>query len=209
MILRKIEREQIVSLHLSTVWFSTGIELFSLGDFTNIISLTLLNFQHMRSIHIYEQYFPKLIRFSLWYDNEVNFDRLNNILQQVRKPIKRLEIHCGGVLCNHHRTDSSNTGYSQKLKVEYFLLDLGHLLLPSMIECIQSYKSCFLMTTINLIKTMPSVRHVHLIANKHNLDELLDANELWKSLGDVCHQLRKITVEVLGTMLENEQLSQS
>ena len=205
---QKIEPEQIVSLRLNTILFSSWSELVSLDIFTNVISLTLLSFQgrHLTSTCIYETHFPKLIRLSLWYDNEVNFTRLNNILKQLCKSIKRLEIHCERALCTHSFTDSLNTKSDQILTIEYILLDVGHVSLPSMNECSESHKSCFLMIIINLMKMMLNIRHVHLITNKHNLEKLLDTNE-WKSLVNVCHQLKKITVEVLGSILEKEKLS--
>ncbi len=56
------------------------------------------------------------------------------------------------------------------------------------------------------MKKMLNIRHVHLITNKQNLEKLLDMNE-WKSLVNVCHQLKKITVELLGSISEKEQLS--
>jgi hypothetical protein len=209
MIRQKIEPEQIVSLRLNTILFSSWSELVSLDVFTNVISLTLLSFQgrHLTSTCIYETHFPKLIRLSLWYDNEINFTRLNNILKQLCKPIKRLEIHCERVLCTHSLKDSLNTKSNQILTIEYFLLDVGHVSLPSMNECSENHKSCFLMIIINLMKTMLNIRYVHLITNKYNLEKFLDTNE-WKCLVNVCHQLKKITVEVLGSILEKEQLLQ-
>jgi len=208
MIRQKIEPEQIVSLRLNTILFSSWSELVPLDVFTNVISLTLLSFQgrHLTNTDIYERHFPKVIRLSLWYDNEVNFTWLNNILKQLYKPIKRLEIHCEGVLCTHHLTDTLNTGSDQILTVEYFLLDVRHASLPSMNECSKNHKSCFLMIIIYLMKKMLNIRHVHLITNKQNLEKLLDMNE-WKSLVNVCHQLKKITVEVLGSISIKEQLS--
>jgi len=209
MICQKIEPEQIVSLRLNTILFSSWSELVPLDVFTNVISLTLLSFQgrHLTNTNIYERHFPKLIRLSLWYDNEVNFKRLNDILKQLWKPIKNVEIHCERALCNHHLTDSLNTKSDQILSVEYFLFDIGRVSLPSMNECFERHKSCFLMIIINLMKKMLNIQHVHLITNKHNLEKLLDINE-WKCLVNVCHQLKKITVEVLGSISEKEQWSQ-
>jgi hypothetical protein len=54
---------------------------------------------------------------------------------------------------------------------------------------------------------MPNIRYVHLINNKYNLEELLDANE-WKSLIRICYQLKTITIEALKSISKIDQLSE-
>jgi hypothetical protein len=207
MILRTIKPEQIVSLRLNTILYSLTSELASLAGLTNVISLSLLNFHCTYLINKYEEYFPELFRLSLWYDNEVNFNILTTILKHILRPIKRLEIHCSGAICTHCHWDPLNTRYANNFTVEYFLIDIGHFPLPSTRECYENHKSCFLITTIDLMKKMPNIRHVRVITNKYNLEELLDANE-WKSLKNICFKLKTITLEVLGSMIEKEELLQ-
>jgi hypothetical protein len=207
MIFQKIKPEQIVSLRLNTILIWTTSELAPLAGLQDVISLTLLNCHRIDLIYQYEEYFPRLIRLSFWYDNEINFSTLSTILKQLKRPIKRLEIHCGGVLCPHSDCDRFYMGYRKNFTIEYFLIDIGHFPLPSTNECCHEYRSCFLMTITDFIKSMANIQHVRLITNRFNLEELLDANE-WKSLISVCYQWKTITMEVWGSMLEKEELSQ-
>jgi hypothetical protein len=207
MILQKINPGQIVSLHLNTVQLGLEITFSSLSIFTNIISLTLLNPLHVQQINNYAAYCPKLICLSLWYDDEVSFRTVSDILQQLNRPIRRFEIHCSGALCTHHHLDQLNQTYRQNFIVEYFLLDVGHFPLPSMNECYQQQKSCFLMAIIDFIKSMHNIRYVRLITNRYNIDKVFDWNE-WKNLINTCQHLKKITVETLQSMLSGEQFVQ-
>jgi len=198
--------EQIISLHLNENSFSKMQELNSSIIFMNVISLTLLNYQSMNSINEYKEYFPNLIRLCLSYDNQVNFNMLNEISSQFWSSIKRFEIHCAGPLCKHYNINEFNMRYLRNYTIEYFLLDVGHLPLPSMYECWKFQESCFLMITIDLIRKIHNVRHVHLIIiNEYSLKKLLNANE-WTKLANTCHQLKKITLQVMGSISEDQQL---
>jgi hypothetical protein len=207
MIFPQIKSEQIVSVNLNTMLFCKTPGLASLSVFTNVISLILLKCQHVPAISQYEKYFPNLIRLSLWYDNEINLITLSNILNQLQRPIKRLEIHCTGILCPHYHSNWVNMGCTQNFTIEYFLIDIGQFPLPSTNECCHEYRSCFLTTITDLIKRMANIRHVRLITNRFNLEQLFDANE-WKSLINVCYQWKTITMEVWRSVLEKEELSQ-
>jgi hypothetical protein len=192
MILQTIKPEQIVSLRLNTTLFSIPSQLASLAVFTNVISLTLLKLQGVYYLDTYEEYFPKLIYLSLWYEKEVNFNELAYILNALQRPIKRLEIHCRESVFTQSDTNQLDMRHTQNLTVEYLLIDTGHSSFPS---------------TIDFIKTMPNIRYVHLITNKYNLEELLDANE-WKSLIRICYQLKTITIEALKSISKIDQLSE-
>ena len=206
MILRKMKPEQIISLHLNEHSFSKMQELNSSIIFVNVISLTLLNYQSMNSINEYKEYFPNLIRLCLSYDNQVNFNMLNEISSQFWSSIKRFEIRCAGPLCKHYNINEFNMRYLRNYTIEYFLLDVGHLPLPPMYECWKFQESCFLMITIDLIRKIHNVRHVHLIIiNEYSLKKLLNANE-WTKLANTCHQLKKITLQVMGSISEDQQL---
>jgi hypothetical protein len=207
MILQTIKPEQIVSLRLNTNLFSIPSQLASLAVFTNVISLTLLKLQGVFYLDTYEEYFPKLIYLSLWYEKEVNFNELAYILNALQRPIKRLEIHCRESVFTQSHTNQLDMRHTQNLTVEYLLIDTDHFSFPSTNECYQNQKSCFLITTIDFIKTMPNIRYVHLINNKYNLEELLDANE-WKSLIRICYQLKTITIEALKSISKIDQLSE-
>ncbi len=87
-ILQKIKSEQIVSLRLNAMLIWAASELAPLVVLQDVISLTLLNCHRINSINEYEDYFPNLIRLSLWYDYEINFSTLSTILKQLQRPIK-------------------------------------------------------------------------------------------------------------------------
>ncbi|CAF3060226.1 unnamed protein product [Rotaria sp. Silwood2] len=205
MILRKLKPKQIVSLRLNTIWYWTQPELESLVISTNVISLTLLNFQEINSINKCETYFPNLIRLSLWYDNEVSVGFLNRIFEYLRRSIKRFEVHCPALTCSHYFSNQYNMTFSKNIGIEHFLLDISHFPLSSMNDCLQQNESCFLMTTIDFIQDMSNIRDVRLITNKYNINKLLDLNE-WRRLVDNCFLLKKITLKILGNILQDEEL---
>ncbi|CAF3881917.1 unnamed protein product [Adineta steineri] len=194
MVLWKIRPEQIVSLRLNPSLLFPEIPSFMLHSFSNLISLTLVNPMHAGEINKYAFYFPKLICLSLYYDNEADFLEIRSILSQIREPIKRFEIHCAGAFCTHYNGYELYQSSLQDWNVEYFLIEIGPLLLPSMSQCIQGCKSCFLATTLKFMNTMINIRHVRLITDKCNLDQFLDWNE-WKTSTSNCKKLKTITVE--------------
>ncbi|CAF3641506.1 unnamed protein product [Rotaria sp. Silwood1] len=204
-IARKLKPEQIVSLRLDTTWYSTQSELDSLIMFTNVISLTLLNFQEIKSIKQYEKYLPKLIRLSLWYDHEVSLGFFSRITEYMPSSIKRFEIHCSALACSHFYTDQYSMISLNKPAIEYFLLDMGEFSLPSISNCLQQHQSCILMTTIDLITTMTHIRHVRLITNTYNVMSTVDLNQ-WSRLAKGFHQLKKITLKIMGNMLYDDEL---
>ncbi|CAF2637299.1 unnamed protein product [Rotaria sp. Silwood2] len=204
-IARKIKPEQIVSLRLDTTWYSTQSELDPLVSFTNVISLTLLNFQEIKSIKEYKKYLPKLIRLSLWYDNEVSLGFLSRIVQYMQSSIKRLEIHCSALTCSHSYLDQYSMVIFNNLTIEYFLLDMGKFSLPSINTCLQQHQSCILTTTINLITAMTNIRHVRLITNTYNVMNTLDLNQ-WNRLATGFRQLMTIILKIMGNMLYDEEL---
>jgi hypothetical protein len=137
--------------------------------------------------------------------NTISFWSEVDLLNNFPRPIKRFEIHCAGVLCTHYDADQLSMRNTQNWTIGYFLLDVGHFPLVSMNECLKNYQSCVLMTTINFIKKMCNIRYVRIITHKYNLDKLVDANE-WKNLVHDCHHLKKVTLEVLGSMLQRDAL---
>ncbi|CAF4273236.1 unnamed protein product, partial [Rotaria sp. Silwood2] len=205
MIIRKLKSKQIVSLRLNTIWYWTQPELDSLVISTNVISLILLNLQEINSINKCETYFPNLIRLSLWYDNEVSVRFLNRIFEYLSRSIKIFEVHCPALACSHYFSNQYNMTFSKNIGIEHFLLDISHFPLSSMNDCLHKNESCFLMTTIDFIQDMSNIRDVRLITNKYNINKLLDLNE-WRRLVDNCFLLKKITLKILGNILQDEEL---
>jgi hypothetical protein len=91
--------------------------------------------------------------------------------------------------------------------IKYFYLDMNQFLLTSMMSCSDRPNSYFLNTFFHLIKSMKNIEYVHLNTNDSTIKKLLDINE-WKSLVRECHQLKKITLNVLGSVLQDQQLIQ-
>jgi hypothetical protein len=131
MILQKIDAEQIVSLRFKAVYLGPKTALDYLSTSINIVSLTLLNIQSIEQFIEYHTIFSNLTFLSLWYDNEVDLDRLSNIFQHFRSRIKQFEVHNAGSLCTHDSSGQSNIEYIANTTIEYFLLDVGHFPLSS------------------------------------------------------------------------------
>jgi hypothetical protein len=201
-ILRRFKPEQIISLQLNgnELWLEQHLNIFN-----KVICLTLLNFPYKNPINQYENWFTNLISLSLCYDNEVNFIMLTNIFNQPWTRIKRLEIHCAGILCPHYNGNKLIKRFWLNSTVEYFLLDVGHFPLISINNCFKQYTLCSLITTIDFIKTMTNIRYIYLIINKYDIKSLLDINQ-WITLVTDCVHLRKVNIQVLGSSLEDQQL---
>jgi hypothetical protein len=201
-ILRKLNPEQIVSMKIDAKQQFLERELASLTTLNKITSISLLNLQQTDKINIYEAYLRNLTCISLWYDNEITYDIIASIINQVYSPIKRFEIHSPGALCIHYCPSERNTGSMINSSIEYLLIDMSHFPLTSIKNCLQCYPSCLLMTIIDFIKSLPNIHHVCLITNKYNLTNLLDVKE-WNRLLDLSRKLKKVTLRVLDSVLED------
>jgi len=200
MVLQKSNPEYIVSLRLKSHYF----DFASSAIFTNIISLTLVNFEDLSKIQECKTCFPKLISLSLWYDEAVDYNRLSVIFQKLRNPIKRLELHSAKTIHTSYFNNERIREFMQNTTIEYFLLDIDYINSNLMKNFVGGYDACFLNKTIHFIKHMINIRYVHLMINYFNLEKFLDENE-WKNLINECHQLRKIKLQVTGDMLEDKE----
>jgi hypothetical protein len=204
MIFKTIKLEQIVSLQIdaSRLWSKSDLTIFN-----HITSLNLYNIEHKDHIHNYEESFPNLNYLSLYYDNELDFKDLFVIVNRFQRSIKRLEIHCAAVLCPSLFQHPLDLQFRPNITIEYFLLDIRHFPLNLMNRCFLNYQSCFLMQIVTLIKIMKNIRYIHFLTSQYNIEKLLDINE-WRRLIDECYQLKKVTLQVIGNGLQNEQLIQ-
>ena len=205
MVCRKINLEQIVSLQLNTIQSYYTTELCPLNLFNNVTTLILLNLHNMTQISEYTTHFPMLNCLSLWYDSEINFHLSISMLQNMRSSMKRFEIHCSASVCSHYFTNHFYSGPRRNMPIEYFLLDVAqHPFLP-VDRCYRQHNTCLLMTIIDFMKYMQNIRYVRLITNKYNLHRLLGVNE-WQSLALDCNQLKKMTLQVMGIIVQDEPL---
>ncbi|CAF1450233.1 unnamed protein product [Rotaria sordida] len=206
-ILRKIKSNEIISLRLNSDESKLYMISNYLSLFNNVISLNLVNLEIMQQISEYEIYFPKLTCLSLCYNNEIGFNLLQNVLSYLPKSIRRFEIHCAGVLCTHYDIDEFNIESIYNFNIEYFLLDIGQFQLTSANECYQHYESCFLNTIYDLIQWMRRIQCFRLIINKYNVKKLLQVDH-WKNFLYKCNSLNKITLQVIGGILENDEIQE-
>lgn len=204
MIFRTIQPEQIVSLRLDTQLYFTESQLTLLAGLTNVVSLNLLNFQSINLIHIYEEYFPQLTHLSLWYDNEVDLNRLFTIMNYIRSPIRRFEIYCGEIICSHQGYSQLSYGIMNNFTVNYFLIDISHSSLPLTNACCLQYVSCSLTIIIDFIKKLNNIRHIHFITNRYHLNELLDEYQ-WNFVAFYCKKLKTINIEIRENISEEQE----
>jgi len=156
----------------------------------------------------YEEFFPNLAYLSLYYDNEIiNIGHLSVIISQLQSSIKRLEIHCAASSYPRYFQLLLNLIDVPQTTIEYFLIDIHRFPVNLPNQYYMNHQSCFSIQILHLIKIMKNIRYIHLIVNKYNIENLLDVNE-WKILISNCCQLKKVTVKVMGTILQDEKLIQ-
>ena len=205
MILRIFQYKQIVSLELSTYNFLTMSPLDWLSRLTGIISLTLFNLHQSIFLPHYTRHFPNLTRLSLSYDDAVNFDTIQSIIRFLPPTIQRFEVHCNVAICHHSSQYFLEIRHAQNLTIRYLLIDIGYTPLPSLNGCLQNHQSCFLKSTIDLIRTLVNIRQVRFLTSKDNLKKLLDADE-WRTVFVDCPELNKIRMDILEGSSERDLL---
>ncbi|CAF4694151.1 unnamed protein product, partial [Rotaria socialis] len=198
-ILPKLKAKQVISLRLTTNWFCTEQDLSRLNSFSDIFTLTLLNFPDIKLINIYQNYFPQIKNLCLWYDSEVNFTLFHDLFGYLNYSIKRFEVHCPGYVCSHSNPDQCKIAFCGAYEIKYFLFDLSNFPLSPTSDCTNQWPSCFLITIVDLIKYMPSLQYFQLITNMDSISKLLDLKE-WIRMTSYCPCLAKITLRVLGRM---------
>ena len=203
-VLQTLNPEQIASFRIDTIHTKIDRYLSTTLKLTNIVSLTLFNSTDVLEINQNISQFPHLLCLSLSYDREVDFIIMASVFRQLCKPLKRLEIHGIGAFCMHFYEYLLISSAASNAHVKSLLIEVGHLLLPSRNQCRQEYQFCFLTTIKDLLSAMGSIRHVRLITDKHNLDQVLDWNQ-WTTLINKCSQLKTITVETWRYTSSGEQ----
>jgi hypothetical protein len=204
MILRQIKPEQVVSLHLDAFKFPTTRILTTFVMLTNVISLTLVNFQQIKEINQYEKVFPNLIRLSLRYSDAIDFYIFSSILSHLPSSMKKFEIYCVRSGCTHSYNSQESYKYTQNDTIKHFLLDICHYRMPVKNTC-HYYKSCFWKTIADLIKNMCNLQRIQLVINKTNLEELLDLSE-WRRMMHTCRHLKNVILQVNRKMVQNRKL---
>jgi hypothetical protein len=141
--------------------------------------------------------YPNLTRLSLTYDNEVDYELLNGILNRLKQKIQRFEIYCSEILGNQNDENSLNQTSNVITSIKYFLLNTGHYGRTSTNRYLQHYKPIFFITKIGFISKIPYIQYIHLIIKSNDIEHFLD-HEQWKIPVQTCFSLKKITLKVLG-----------
>ncbi|CAF1465902.1 unnamed protein product [Rotaria sordida] len=207
-LIKKINYEKIVSLHIKATSFNSTIKLVPSYIFNNVQSFTLVNLEDKNQINQFKKYFPNLIRLSFYYDIPVDFCVLCRIINQIPSSVKRFEIHCRHIHCPHRNGRQLITRINQTNDtVEYFLFNMVHSFKTLINNCFQGYNTCFFISIIDFIKSMSSVQDVRLIINEYNMKKCLDINE-WKNLVDMRRQLKNMTLQTVRRMSQDIQITE-
>ncbi|CAF3341831.1 unnamed protein product, partial [Rotaria sp. Silwood2] len=207
-LIKKINYEKIISLRIKAISFNSTIKLVPSYIFNNVQSFTLVNLEDKKQINQFKKYFPNLTHLSFYYDTIVDFCVLCKIINQIPNSVKRFEIHCHYIHCPHRNGRQLITRMDQTNDtVEYFLLNMTHSFKTLINNCFQGYYTCFLVSTIDFIKSMLNVQDVHLIINEYNVKKFLDINE-WKNLVDMRQQLKNVTLQSIRCMSQDTQLKE-
>ncbi|CAF3396947.1 unnamed protein product [Rotaria sp. Silwood2] len=202
-----LNSQQVTSLRLDTYSYQTPSELDSLLLFANIESLELINFEEVNLMKSFQTYFPNLKCLSLWYDNELDFIHLNNVLNNVFEPISRFEVHCSVVVCSDSSENELHLRLMTNPSIKYFILDLGNPTSTSINDINHRFQPCSFKKIIDLIQNMNRIHHFRLLTYRDKLNEFLDLY-LWEKLADNCHALKEITLNVFGKIEPNEEMKQ-
>ncbi|CAF3811326.1 unnamed protein product, partial [Rotaria sp. Silwood1] len=178
-ILPKINNEKIISLQLKESRLYSYIQEEFLSQFKEVISVSLHDLSHTYPINNYMRIYPKLTRLSLSYDNEVRYDFLNEILDNVHPKIKRFEIHCSDVIVNRIHENSLDETNAIMTNIEYFLLDIGHYRGIATNRYLQYCEPFYFITRIKFLGKMPCIRYIHLIIKNCDVEQFL-SDEKWK-----------------------------
>jgi hypothetical protein len=207
MIQQKLKPEQIISLHLNTAPCHPRLDVSTLSDFTNVISLTLVNLERAEQIEEYTQYFPHLTSLIIWHDNEVSYNLLTDIIHQAETQIKRLKIRCAKIVpSSRHGRRQHNIESMRNSVIESFLIgtrDFPLAMINTSSQCSVFYG---LAAMIDLVMHMSNLRYIRVTTKIRNSDilTLLDEYE-WKRLVKVHRQLKKVALDVLGNIIQNKQ----
>jgi hypothetical protein len=142
----------------------------------------------------------------IWYDNEVSYNLLTDIIHQTETQIKRLKIRCVKIVPSSRYGRQHNIESMGNSVIESFLIGTRDFPL-AMINTSSQYSVFYgLAAMIDLVMHMPNLRYIRVTTKIRNSDilTLLDKYE-WKRLVKVHRQLKKVTLDVLGNIIQNKQ----
>jgi hypothetical protein len=207
-------QDKILSLRLEANQFQQTMKFASSNTFTNVTSLTVINFQEMKQICEIRTYFSRVTYLSFHYDGKIDFHKASNIFNLIPRSIKCFHIHCNSIQCSHYRPDYIFTKIEKfNTTVESFVLHVNYVnyvnqTSQSIINmCMENLVKCALRTIIDFIRIMTNIQDVRIILNEGSINNFLDVDE-WIVLMDMCLQLKKINLKGKKTIPYDIQLAE-
>ncbi|CAF4255601.1 unnamed protein product, partial [Adineta steineri] len=201
MVLQKLNPSQAVSVQFNAEDRLLNTEFNLLNRFDQVTSISLVNYHSIHEFIFHKILFPNITSLSLWYDNEIAFDAIRNMIIRLPTQIKRFQLHSSAVFCAHHSPNQTNSSSEINRTLEYLLIDMTHFPFTTQNDCQQKYASCLLMTIIDLIRSMTALKRVCFITNTESFMNLLDVDE-WRKLVYSFFKPKQVTLRVLGGGLD-------
>jgi hypothetical protein len=201
-----LKPEQIVSLRAKANSREDTLPFNPPAIVSKIISLTFVNFKNIYQIKKHITCYPNMIFLSLRYDSGVNYETIVQIIQRFQNPIRRVEVHATKIR-KYYFILPSNRNDNQNTTIEHLLLNIDFSKFRSHRNFKPGDDEWILRKTIDFIQCMINLRSVKLLINSYNLNRFLVDNE-WNNLINRCCQLRKITFQITGDILNDQQSAQ-
>jgi hypothetical protein len=191
---KKIKPEQITSMRICRT-ASTPEDISKiLKKLPNIISIILLNPSYIEFNVDYKSYCPKLIYFSVYYDQVFDNIPLFHMLRPIIRGIKRLEFH--GPIRNLIDFDHRHP-WRPETSIEYLLFDIQPNRQPSI---------DFYMLFCQLRDIMTSIKYIHYITDESDKNTIIDG-AIWIDLFNRYHLLKKFIIEYNTTAKSGEKIT--
>ncbi|CAF1429463.1 unnamed protein product [Adineta steineri] len=187
MVLQRLNPSQAVSVRFNAEDRLQNTEFNLLNRFDQVTSVSLVNYHSIHEFIFHKILFPNITSLSLWYDNEIAFDAIRNMIIRLPTQIKRFQLHSSAVFCAHHSPNQTNSSSEINRTLEYLLIDMTHFPFTTQNDCQQKYASCLLMTIIDLIRNAPCL-HAKWNSNGTNIINNLGI------LDDGMHEMHRLVI---------------
>ncbi|CAF1256141.1 unnamed protein product [Adineta ricciae] len=205
-ILSKIPHDKSVSLYFD------GRETVSENCLTRIARLREINSitlsaasKYEDQIEVYKRNFPKLTRLSLYFDNELSYDKFYDLFDLLGPGIQRFEVRCPGISHNYSYAPRSNYWRAEANKIESFLLDLNHHRSAPTNDSVHADAQSFSKEMISWIMKMKSIKYFYFVGDRDDVKQFLHENQ-WTGIKDACFNLQKISLQVVESIFDDRQV---
>ena len=206
--IQKMRRQFIISLHIQADCFQERKKLDTSAMLSSINFLTLYNLEAISQIADIRTYLPNITDLSIRSDDQIEFHTLCRIFNVIPDSIKKFKIYGSSIPCTHKQTGLLfNRMYNFNKSIELFILNVNNIQTSLSHNCAQYYETCILRTICDFIRVMSKIQSIYIVINTGDIETLLDTNE-WKTLVEICTELKKITLIVKTNISKNLQLRQ-